>query len=445
MNNNNELNEIFDGNTSLKQLQIDEFIKFKGKEFARIVSEKTYQKILSEQKNLIQIIKKSSSKVTKMLEKRQGKQDKNIKDKYKLKQYIQLTKQIHDNTDETVIKDLIKELCDLYAYEISDNFSTKFYKVIKIFLLLWLKYIKKTSKFTLHISGKLNNIYEIAKHNTIIYTPMHKSHMDSLWIGSALASYNLPPVRYAAGIHIITSFIRKFFLKKMGAYIVDREEKNNPLYLEVLKQYSIFLIENGIDTLIFPEGLRSRTGSIGSLKNGLLKTAIDAYLSNDKKYDIVVIPITLTYEEVPEDCVFCGDKKRLNFRGYIKNIKDVYIRFCNPIMISEIVNNSNPVVLLGNKILSEWKKNVKILPHHILCKILVNNNYEIQKNDMENAIEKIVNSLNTRLYKGISEDIDSIINHGMTVLKNKNLISENGDKIKALNTKIVKYYANMIS
>lgn len=412
-----------------------------GSAIAKIVSEKTYQKILLDKENFIEIIKRSSSKITKRLEKRQDKKQKSIKDKYKLKKYIQLTKQIQIDTDNEIVKKLIKELCDLYANEIADDFSSKFYKIIKTFMLILLKLIQKIYNFQIYISGNLNNIYQISKHNTIIYTVMHKSHLDSLWIGLALALTNLPPVRYATGINLITNFLKKFFFKKIGAYTVDREETNNPLYISVLKQYSMFLIENGIDTLIFPEGLRSRTGEISPLKNGLLKAAIDAYSSKDKKYDIVVVPIAISYEEIPEDCLFCGEKKSLTLFDYIKNIKNVYIDFCNPIKISDLINNPNPVILLSNKILNEWGKNVKILAHQILCKALVDNNYEIQTDDLKNITKKILGSLNGNLY---TLEVDNIINQGKSILEKKKLISENNGKIKAVNPKIINYYANMV-
>ena len=428
--------QILTGTKSLNDEKPKEFGKFKGTVFYKIVSERTYNKLLNSD-NFLEKFKQYIPEIIERLEQRKNKTKKSLKEKYDLDKYIELLKKINSTEDRAIVNETLKNLCDLYAQEIADDFSSKSYKVIKRMLLLVFKYVQN-KYFKLEIAGDLNKIKKISKTSTIIYAAMHKSNLDGPMLGLAMAYSGLPPVRYATGTNLVTSFFKQLFFRKIGSYTVDREEKNNTVYLEVLKQYSTFLTENGIDSLVFPEGTRSRNGQINPLKYGLLKTSVDAYLSKDKKYDIVIVPVTISYEHVMEENLFSGITKSMNVLGYLKNIKNIHINFCEPINISNFVDKENAINLVGDIITDEWKKNVKLFPNQILCKVLASSNYEVQKINLRNKLEDLLQGTS---YMG---EIDNIIAEGLSALKSTELITEDQFVIKGINTKIIDYYANMV-
>jgi len=157
----------------------------------------------------------------------------------------------------------------------------------------------------INFAGNVDLIRKLSEKGTIILTPTHFSNLDSILIGWGVHSIGLPAMLYGAGLNLFNSNILGFYMRRMGAYKLDRRKKN-PIYLNVLKYYSQRSIERGCHTLFFPGGTRSRTGSIETkLKKGLLGTVIKAQLTNCKKNQndpkkIFILPLTVSYHFVLE-------------------------------------------------------------------------------------------------------------------------------------------------
>lgn len=158
-----------------------------------------------------------------------------------------------------------------------------------------------------HFTGDLDNIRELGKKATLVMVPTHFSNIDSPVIGWAIQELGLPAFIYGAGLNLFGIKILAYFMNRLGAYKVDRRKKNQ-IYLETLKMYSTLALHQGAHSLFFPGGTRSRSGAIeDKLKLGLLGTAMEAQYLNLLKETaenpgkkIVVVPVVLNYHFVLE-------------------------------------------------------------------------------------------------------------------------------------------------
>jgi len=423
--------------------------KVKGQKYYEVISKRTFKK-LQNNEELLRRIKNWAPKVIISLEERTRKKssEKSLKEKHRLGTQIKLWKEVSRSNSDFALKKSVEKLCDVYAGEIADNFSFRINEFIRTFIIAFFKFryrfkrefVFKNARDIIVVEGeKLDEIKSLAKTHTVLYMPMHKSNTDSIWVSWALAFNDLSAPRFAAGINLITSYFSNFLLKSLGAYTVDREEKRNFLYLEVLKQYSSFLLENGINSLIFAEGTRSRNGAIGSLQTGLLETALK--VPTLKRYQVVIVPMALSFESVPEDEFFSKKGSRFWVSDYVTRIKKVYINFCDPIEIDSSLDSEDSIKSITENVVHSWKQNVKLLPNQIFCRVMKDNSYSIEKSKLNELTQITLDKIEGNILTG---DVERIVKEGVKFLLAKKAIIEDEHSVKALEEGIINYYANMI-
>jgi glycerol-3-phosphate O-acyltransferase len=127
------------------------------------------------------------------------------------------------------------------------------------------------------LDGDLEQLRRLAASGVLVVVPTHCSNLDSPLVGYALLRAGLPPMAYGAGKNLFSSPLTAFFMARLGAYKVDRRLQFG-LYKEVLKNFSQVILEEGLHSIFFPGGTRSRSGAVESrLKLGLAGTALQAY------------------------------------------------------------------------------------------------------------------------------------------------------------------------
>lgn len=157
----------------------------------------------------------------------------------------------------------------------------------------------------IHLHGEIGAIRQLATRGTLVMVPTHSSNLDSILMGWGIQEMGLPAFHYGAGLNLFTVRLLGWFMERLGAYKVDRRKKNH-IYLETLKNYSAISIRDGVHSLFFPGGTRSRSGAIEQqLKLGLLSTAIQAqrmHVENNPEQPekIFIIPVVINYHFVLE-------------------------------------------------------------------------------------------------------------------------------------------------
>lgn len=216
-------------------------------------------------------------------------------------------------------RELLRRIIHRYSSEIAGNFNIKTLRFARRFLTAFFRWLLNTAagggrmrifggRHKLHerlpVVGDIDRVRETFKNCTVVIVPTHFSNLDSILIGYALDSIvGLPSFSYGAGLNLYESEIISYFMTRLGAYRVDRRKKN-PIYLETLKSMSDLSLQKSVNSLFFPGGTRSRSGSLETqLKMGLLNSLVESqrkiFEKGDKK-KIVVIPLIISYHFVLE-------------------------------------------------------------------------------------------------------------------------------------------------
>lgn len=213
----------------------------------------------------------------------------------------------------------VEEIIESYSEEIVGTFKPKSFKFARKFLTFffnallnasadkkWRRLVGSRLRLYDRIKcyGPIDHIRDLFSKGTVVVVPTHFSNIDSVLVGYAMDSIlGLPSFSYGAGLNLLNNGIVAYYINRMGAYRLDRRKKN-PIYLNTLKQFSKLSIEQGVNSLFFTGGTRSRSGEIeSSLKLGLVGTVIDAQRSlyqKNKKEKVFVVPLVMSYHFVLE-------------------------------------------------------------------------------------------------------------------------------------------------
>ncbi len=215
-------------------------------------------------------------------------------------------------------KDLLQRVIGHYAEEIGGFFDSKIYEFATHAVpwgFSWMLNAASVRRFLpwgmteslrsrIRILGEVKSLQKLAEKGTILLVPTHQSNLDSLLVGYVIYLMSLPPFAYGAGLNLFSNPFLSFFMSRLGAYTVDRN-KNNAIYKQTLKNYSSQILKEGIHSIFFPGGGRSRSGAIEShIKLGLLGTGleaqVEAMIEGRPKSKVFVVPMVVSYHYVLE-------------------------------------------------------------------------------------------------------------------------------------------------
>ena len=283
-------------------------------------------------------------------------------------------------------RDLVQRIVNRYSEEIVGDFNPKTFGfarnvLSRVFKMLYNPFLVKGAglfwgnrdtlldKFRIH--GPLDHIRTLFDKGTVIMMPTHFSNLDSILIGYAIEMLTgLPPFSYGAGLNLYDYELMAYYMSRLGAYKIDRRKKN-PIYRKTLDQFSTVSIQEGLNSLFFPGGTRSRSGALeDKLKWGLMNTIIEAqnefFLRNfDKK--IIIVPLVVSYHFVLESQGLIDQhlrrtgKEKYIGRSKRKNASMKRIRFIRRLFSrgsNVTLSFGHPIDIFGNK-LDEQGRSIK--------------------------------------------------------------------------------------
>ena len=245
------------------------------------------------------------------------------KDEKKFWTYVQTRlQQLEGQHEYEAYLPLLEEIIERYLREIFSGFKPGTYHFAKRFLPFMFSSLLNASaggntiksvvyhdlhlQDKVHLLGATQELRELATKGTIMLLPTHQSHVDSILIAWGLHALGLPAFIYGAGLILFNARVISYFLKRLGAYKIDRRKKN-PIYLESLFSYVNYATHQGVHSIFYPGGTRSRSGKLEDhLKLGLLGTAIETQRKNlqsppaDHPGKIFIVPVVLSYHFVLE-------------------------------------------------------------------------------------------------------------------------------------------------
>ncbi|GLI35871.1 1-acyl-sn-glycerol-3-phosphate acyltransferase [Desulforhabdus amnigena] len=189
----------------------------------------------------------------------------------------------------------------------------------------------------------LQRVKRAARHNTIVYIPCHKSHIDYLILSYLLFKNNLFAPFVAAGKNLAFWPLGPIF-RRCGAFFIRRSFKGLRFYAEVFSLYVKTMVQLGHNIEFFIEGGRSRTGKMVLPKMGLLAILIQA-VEEGFCDDLVFVPTSICYDRIPEEESYLkeisgGAKVQENIGQLVrarrflkKRYGRVYVQFAEPLSL----------------------------------------------------------------------------------------------------------------
>ncbi len=216
---------------------------------------------------------------------------------------------------------MLEKIAARYVEEIGGHFKPSTYQFAKRFLPFFFSTLLNASaaktlrsaiyhsvqlQERVHLRGETQLLRKLGTKGTIVLVPTHLSNIDSILVGWGLHALGMPAFIYGAGLNLYTNRLIGYFMKRLGAYTVDRRKKN-PVYRAALNSYATRATYEGVPHIFFPGGGRSRSGEIEKhLKLGLIGTAIEAQRRHfleapaEQANKIFIVPLVMSYHFVFE-------------------------------------------------------------------------------------------------------------------------------------------------
>ena len=211
--------------------------------------------------------------------------------------------------------------------------------------------------------GRLwNHIYEgvtvrgterlqsLARDNTLVYVPCHRSHIDYLLLSYVIHRAGLTVPHVAAGANLNLPIIGGL-LRRGGAFFLRRSFKDDELYGEVFAAYVHQVLKRGFPMEYFVEGGRSRTGRMLPPKAGLISMTVQSYLREHSR-PLLFVPVYIGYEKLIEGGSYTEElsgasKRKESVFGLLSTIKSlrnerygaVGVTFAKPIRLGELLQD----------------------------------------------------------------------------------------------------------
>lgn len=187
----------------------------------------------------------------------------------------------------------------------------------------------------------------------------HKSHIDGFLLVTLFRDYDLPPLHTFSGINMGFLGLGSL-LRNAGAIFIRRSFKDDEVYKLVFKNYIDYLGEKRFPLLWALEGTRSRTGKLMPPRYGLMNYVVDAYMRDDAA-DLVLLPISIVYDQVPEigdyDAIQAGGNKKPEtaswFMRYLSGLNiphgKLHVRFGKGVQLSDYIDSTEATPKVGRR------------------------------------------------------------------------------------------------
>jgi len=231
----------------------------------------------------------------------------------------ELQKSSNRDNKLSINQDILRKIINRYSEEIAGNFNPKTFRSARKILNSVFKRLFNKAKVKgslrpwgtkemladkIKCYGYINELRALFTKGTVVIVPNHFSNLDSVIMGFTIdTKIGVPAFSYGAGLNLYDTEIVAYFINRLGAYKLDRRKKN-PLYLATLKSFSTVSIQNGVNTIFYPGGTRSRSGEYEKyIKLGLFGTMMEAQrnlIQEGKSEKVFIVPMMVGYNFVLE-------------------------------------------------------------------------------------------------------------------------------------------------
>src|SRR3954470_22099957 len=177
--------------------------------------------------------------------------------------------------------DAARERIEAYLEELRTTQRYSIYRALKHPLYPILRKVER-------LGENVDTAKAATRTGRVVYASNHRSHTDYLVEPLVLDDNGVRPPLIAAGINLFGGPLGLIHRHVTGAIPIRRNTKD-PVYLITLKAYISEILKSH-DLFFYPEGGRSYSGELKSMKTGLIHAALTA-----ARQDLVVIPTAIAY------------------------------------------------------------------------------------------------------------------------------------------------------
>ena len=230
-----------------------------------------------------------------------------------------------------------------YAMEIASDYS---YSVVQAYIIV-LNWVWNRIYDGLNVHN-FDNVIEVAKTHTIVYTPCHRSHIDYLLVSFILHQRGVSIPQIAAGSNLNLPILGPI-LRSGGAFFLRRKFKGNDLYATIFNEYLSLMVNQGFSIEYFIEGGRSRSGRMLPPKSGMISMTMESFIKNRSR-PLAFVPIYVGYEKLMEGNTYLAElsgkpKKGESLLGLISTLRElrkyfgkVHINVGKPLYLSNFLD-----------------------------------------------------------------------------------------------------------
>jgi len=324
----------------------------------------------------------------------------------------------------------MRRLIELNLDGIADHYNPAFRWIIMLFLFAVRALNAVTGKSgRIMASGHTTEIKKLGRSVTVFYVHSWGGIFDSLMIILSIAMKNLPFPRFFVSSDIAGTRER-FILKLCGGFLVDRSRIDDAVYRETLVQYMSTIAGHGIPVLYAPSYMPGQAVA----ESDELLTAL-----NDSLYrhtvELALVPVEVSYLGKPAE-IHDGT---MRFRDLLSDV--AHVNFSKPILLSEYTRRPHMIMGIPATVMGIWRKDRKIFPHYIICRILADNDYRIPSDTALRLVRKYM----TKAGRPFDYAPAKVLKKGLAYLEKHSIVSTDRGEVRSDDRALVDYYAGLLS
>ncbi len=324
---------------------------------------------------------------------------------------------------------VIRKLSAIYLKQISDQNNPLISRLfLKALDLLYIRNRMLGYKNRIKITGEIHRIFNIKERFNTLYVMRHKNVNDFFYYLYAIKHNSLSLPRFFVPDTVKPGFFYRYILRRSGGFIVHTSKLENHIYRECLIQYLSALISHGVPVLFFPE-LKPATESVISSLGENFFQILNGVMFQEST-EIALVPGEISYNNLVNESAVKPVMKEA-----------VTVNFSNPLFLSDFTRETNMLVSVPDHLRDVWIADEVILPHHILCGMLEENNYIIQTDKLKKGINRFINSRGIVLDKNRKH----IFHEGMKFLVKNGIVSRKDNYITSIENETIKRLSSVIN
>jgi glycerol-3-phosphate dehydrogenase len=338
----------------------------------------------------------------------------------------------------------ISALLSLYVKSVTDRFSfpvSRLYFAVLRFgnymgNALKREYGKGLFRSNISISGDVAAIRKTIRTSNVVYLPIARDEYDFLFVSLALRRMRLLAPRFMVNADIVRGRFRRMMLRLAGGFIVNMRKLEDPLYREVVKSYISMMIRYGVPVMFSPELVPSQDGTIQAVQEDFFSVVIETLYQSTE--EIALVPITLSYYEKPFHEGAEGVPGSFTYRRVFDN--SLKLHFSEPLLVSEYSHSAHFQKRVLDILRQRWLRDMYSYPHHIFCRIISENGYEIRTAEGKKLVKRFLQmhklELSVRHRDVLRKGMEFVVGHDIGTVENKVLRVSDRD--------LCDYYGNQV-